>query len=105
MVNIYVRKVRARQLTIEQVPDRWLWYIKASLLTLVIFTICFAPSNLILIIHHANYYYSNTDALYFVYLIALCLGSLNSCLDPFLYFLMSKTTDHSTAYLTMVKSS
>lgn len=91
--------------TLNAKDRRWLWYIKASLLTLVIFTICFAPSNLILIIHHANYYYSNTDALYFVYLIVLCLGSLNSCLDPFLYFLMSKTTDHSTAYLTMVKSS
>uniref|UniRef100_A0A4W2FGD3 Coagulation factor II thrombin receptor like 2 n=1 Tax=Bos indicus x Bos taurus TaxID=30522 RepID=A0A4W2FGD3_BOBOX len=85
--------------TLNAKDRRWLWYIKASLLTFVIFTICFAPSNIILIIHHANYYYSNTDALYFVYLIALCLGSLNSCLDPFLYFLMSKITDHSTAYL------
>ncbi|XP_032191815.1 proteinase-activated receptor 3 [Mustela erminea] len=85
--------------------DRWLCYVKASLLVLVIFTICFAPSNVILIIHHANYYYNNTDGLYFVYLIALCLGSLNSCLDPLLYFLMSKIIDHSTVYLTMVKSS
>ncbi|XP_058585196.1 proteinase-activated receptor 3 isoform X2 [Neofelis nebulosa] len=83
---------------------RWLWYVKASLLILLIFTICFAPSNIILIIHHANYYYNNTDGLYFVYLIALCLGSLNSCLDPLLYFLMSKIIDHSTVYLTMVKS-
>lgn len=85
--------------------DRWLCYVKASLLILVIFTICFAPSNVILIIHHANYYYNNADGLYFVYLIALCLGSLNSCLDPLLYFLMSKIIDHSTVYLTMVKSS
>ncbi|XP_004466604.1 proteinase-activated receptor 3 [Dasypus novemcinctus] len=84
---------------------RWFWYVKASLLILVIFTICFAPSNIVLIIHHANYYYNNTDGLYFIYLIALCLGSLNSCLDPFLYFLMSKIADHSTDYLTMVKSS
>ncbi|XP_043326637.1 proteinase-activated receptor 3 [Cervus canadensis] len=91
--------------TLNAKDRRWLWYIKASLFTLVIFTVCFAPSNIILIIHHANYYYSDADALYFVYLIALCLGSLNSCLDPFLYFLMSKITDHSTAYLTMVKSS
>ncbi|XP_037657713.1 proteinase-activated receptor 3 [Choloepus didactylus] len=84
---------------------RWLWYVKVSLLILGIFTICFAPSNIILIIHHANYYYNNTDGLYFIYLIALCLGSLNSCLDPFLYCLMSKITDHSTGYLTVVKSS
>nr|AAC53137.1 protease-activated receptor 3 [Mus musculus]AAI40986.1 Unknown (protein for MGC:175946) [Mus musculus] len=71
----------------------WLGYIKAVLLILVIFTICFAPTNIILVIHHANYYYHNTDSLYFMYLIALCLGSLNSCLDPFLYFVMSKVVD------------
>ncbi|XP_015983259.2 proteinase-activated receptor 3 [Rousettus aegyptiacus] len=90
--------------TLNAYDHRWLWYVKASLLILVIFTICFAPSNIILIIHHAKYYH-NTDGLYFIYLIALCLGSLNSCLDPFLYFLMSKITNRSTIYLTIVKSS
>ncbi|XP_039101473.1 proteinase-activated receptor 3 isoform X1 [Hyaena hyaena] len=90
--------------TLNAYDHRWLWYVKISLLLLVIFTICFAPSNIILIIHHANYYYNNTDVLYFIYLIALCLGSLNSCLDPLLYFLMSKIIDHTTVYLTMVKS-
>uniref|UniRef100_A0A8C5L6V4 Coagulation factor II thrombin receptor like 2 n=1 Tax=Jaculus jaculus TaxID=51337 RepID=A0A8C5L6V4_JACJA len=75
---------------------RWLMYIKAILLILVIFTICFAPSNIILIVHHTNYYYNDTDGLYFMYLIALCLGSLNSCLDPCLYFLMSKIINQLT---------
>ncbi|ELV11051.1 Proteinase-activated receptor 3 [Tupaia chinensis] len=90
--------------TLNAYDHRWLWYIKASLFILVIFTICFAPSNIILIIHHANYYYDNADGLYFIYLIALCLGSLNSCLDPFFYFLMSRIIDHSTVYVTMVRS-
>ncbi|NXR14446.1 PAR3 protein, partial [Semnornis frantzii] len=70
--------------------QEWFWYVKVSLLILVIFAICFVPSNIILIIHHINYYYYNRDSLYSFYLIALCLSSLNSCLDPFLYFLMSK---------------
>lgn len=90
--------------TLNAYDHRWLWYVKASLLILMIFTMCFAPSNIILIVHHATYYY-NTDGLYLIYLIALCLGSLNSCLDPFLYFLMSKIKDHSTVYLTIVRSS
>lgn len=90
--------------TLNAYDHRWLWYVKASLLILMIFTMCFAPSNIILIIHHVTYYYS-TDGLYLIYLIALCLGSLNSCLDPILYFLMSKIKDHSTVYLTIVRSS
>ncbi|XP_072715815.1 proteinase-activated receptor 3 isoform X1 [Ciconia boyciana] len=83
----------------------WFWYVKVSLLILTIFAICFVPSNIILIIHHINYYYYNTDGLYSFYLIALCLSSLNSCLDPFLYFLMSKMRSQSNIYLTMVKIS
>ncbi|XP_069632926.1 proteinase-activated receptor 3 [Haliaeetus albicilla] len=83
----------------------WFWYVKVSLLILTIFAICFVPSNIILIIHHINYYYYNTDGLYSFYLIALCLSSLNSCLDPFLYFLMSKIRSQSNIYLTMVKIS
>ncbi|KFO53363.1 Proteinase-activated receptor 3, partial [Corvus brachyrhynchos] len=83
----------------------WFWYVKVSLLILTIFAICFVPSNIILISHHINYYYYNTDGLYSFYLIALCLSSLNSCLDPFLYFLMSKIRSQSNIYLTMVKIS
>ncbi|KFQ22660.1 Proteinase-activated receptor 3, partial [Mesitornis unicolor] len=83
----------------------WFWYVKASLLILTIFAICFVPSNIILIVHHINYYYYNTDGLYSFYLTALCLSSLNSCLDPFLYFLMSKIRSQSNSYLTMVKLS
>lgn len=70
---------------------KMLRYIKAILLILVIFTICFAPTNIILTLHHANYYNNNNT--YFIYLIALGLGSLNSCIDPFLYFVMSKVVD------------
>lgn len=83
----------------------WCWYVKVSLLILTIFAICFVPSNVILIIHHVNYYYYKTDGLYSFYLIALSLSSLNSCLDPFLYFLMSKIRSQSNTYLTMVKIS
>lgn len=68
-------------------------YIKAILLILGIFSICFVPSNVLFAIYHANYYSNNTEGLHVIYLMGLCLGSLNSCLDPFLYFLMLKVTD------------
>ncbi|KAM8962406.1 proteinase-activated receptor 3 [Pelodytes ibericus] len=80
-----------------------LMYIKITILLLVIFAICFTPSNLLLLVHQVRYHYSNKDDLYGCYLMSLCLSSLNSCLDPFLYFLMSKITNPSNNYVTMTK--
>lgn len=87
--------------TLKAYDQKWLWYIKISLLVLSIFAFCYTPSNILLITHHLNYYYSASDRLYLFYIIALCLSSLNSCLDPFLYFLMSKIKDNTS--LSMVK--
>ncbi|XP_018422122.1 PREDICTED: proteinase-activated receptor 3 [Nanorana parkeri] len=70
-------------------------YLKITILLLLIFALCFTPSNIILILHQVNYHYNNKDELYGSYLIALCFSSLNSCLDPFLYFLMSEITKRS----------
>lgn len=99
VIFCYVSIIR----TLKAYDQKWFWYIKVSFLILTIFAICYTPSNIILIAHHVNYYYNQKDNLYFFYLIALCLSSLNSCLDPFLYFLMSKIKAHTNAYLTVVK--
>ncbi|XP_068104959.1 proteinase-activated receptor 3-like [Hyperolius riggenbachi] len=73
-------------------------YLKITVLLLFIFALCFTPSNIILIVHQVTYHYSYKDELYSSYLIALCFSSLNSCLDPFLYFLMSEITKPSKKY-------
>ncbi|XP_077318693.1 proteinase-activated receptor 3 [Lithobates pipiens] len=80
-------------------------YVKITILLLLIFALCFTPSNIILILHQVNYHYNNKDELYGSYLIALCFSSLNSCLDPFLYFLMSEITKLSKNYSEMNKVS
>ncbi|XP_075038170.1 proteinase-activated receptor 3 [Mixophyes fleayi] len=78
-------------------PKRFL-YLKITILLLVIFTLCFTPSNLILLIHQLKYHYSKVDTMYAYYQVALSFSSLNSCLDPFLYFLMSEITKPSKIY-------
>ncbi|MEE6458547.1 hypothetical protein FKM82_000336 [Ascaphus truei] len=80
-------------------------YVKITTLLLVIFAICFTPSNTILIIHQVGYHSNNTDSMYSFYLMALCLSSLNSCLDPFVYFLMSKILNPSNNYNTIIRFS
>ncbi|KAM5192995.1 proteinase-activated receptor 3 [Mantella aurantiaca] len=80
-------------------------YLKITILLLLIFALCFTPSNIILILHQVNYHYSYKDGLYGSYLLALCFSSLNSCLDPFLYFLMSEITKLSKTYSEMKKVS
>ncbi|KAI4891079.1 hypothetical protein NFI96_025219 [Prochilodus magdalenae] len=57
---------------------------------LVMFLVCFTPSNIMLVVH-----YSLVDANvprngYGFYIITLCLSSLNSCLDPFVYYFISE---------------
>ncbi|KAG8598619.1 hypothetical protein GDO81_002674 [Engystomops pustulosus] len=83
--------------------QKWYLYLKITILLLIIFTLCFTPSNIILIIHQVRYHYTKMDDMYGSYLIALCFSSLNSCLDPFLYFLMAEITKPSNKYAKIIK--
>lgn len=59
---------------------------------LVIFVLCFMPTNCIMLAHYLMFddgvSLSNqgTDSSYALYLLFLCLGSLNCCLDPMVYY-------------------
>ncbi|XP_036443766.1 proteinase-activated receptor 2-like [Colossoma macropomum] len=57
---------------------------------LVMFLVCFTPNNITLMVHFsllARGIENNTHGLY---IITLCLSSLNSCLDPFVYYFISE---------------
>ncbi|KAL7853394.1 hypothetical protein AOLI_G00202380 [Acnodon oligacanthus] len=58
-------------------------------IVLVMFLVCFTPSNITLMVHFsllARGIQNNTHGLY---IIMLCLSSLNSCLNPFVYYFIS----------------
>ncbi|KAJ8380392.1 hypothetical protein SKAU_G00011700 [Synaphobranchus kaupii] len=70
----------------------WVHYIKASTLVFIIFTVCFTPSCVIHFAHYVTLYTSGQDHFYVYYSVTVCLCGLHSCLDPFLFSFMSKTT-------------
>ncbi|XP_026153494.1 proteinase-activated receptor 2 [Mastacembelus armatus] len=57
---------------------------------LVMFLLCFTPSNIMLLVHYILLLGEADNNLYGFYITALCLASLNSCIDPFVYYFISE---------------
>lgn len=57
---------------------------------LLMFLLCFAPSNIMLLVHYVLLLRGAADNLYGFYITTLCLASLNSCIDPFVYYFISE---------------
>lgn len=67
--------------------------IRLAFIVLLVFTFCFAPNNILLLAHTVLRLFFK-KSLYMAYKLTLCLSCLNSCLDPFIYYLASKDFRH-----------
>lgn len=81
------------------------YYIKASTLVFVIFLVCFTPSNTIHFIHYVRLYTSKQDDFYNHFTVAVCVCCFHSCLDPFLSYFITKTSNSRVNFISLARTS
>lgn len=79
----------------------WRQFIRVSTLVFVIFVVCFLPSGILHIAHYIRLFSNGDDRLYGYYRVAVCLCCFHSCLDPFLFLLISKTTASELEFISV----
>ncbi|XP_039631517.1 proteinase-activated receptor 3-like [Polypterus senegalus] len=76
--------------TLIKNKKKYLFAVKITALVLVMFIVCFAPSNIILVFHYSyESEHEKKDHLYYIHMLSLPVSSFNSCLDPFIYYYLS----------------
>ncbi|XP_065327545.1 proteinase-activated receptor 1-like [Pelmatolapia mariae] len=79
-----------------------------TLTVLVIFLLCFMPTNCLLLAHYLQFNTEKSqeapDGSYALYLVFLCLGSLNCLLDPLLYYFGSSQCQKRLSNMVKCKS-
>lgn len=95
-VVCFVRIIRE----LNQSHYDWAMYIKASSLVFAIFLVCFVPPGVLHFLHYVQLSVDGTEGLYAFFNVAVCLCCLHSCLDPFLFLLMSKSAGSKLYFMT-----
>ncbi|XP_051277856.1 proteinase-activated receptor 1 [Dicentrarchus labrax] len=85
-VVCYVRIIQALAAANVENRSRKTRAVVMALVVLVVFVVCFTPTNIILMVHYVQLSFKSSDSSYQAYLISMCVGSLSCCLDPVLYY-------------------
>ncbi|KAM4879138.1 proteinase-activated receptor 2 [Sylvia borin] len=78
--------------------------IKLIIVVLSMYLICFTPSNVLIIVHYSLLKAYSQSHLYVWYITVLCLSTLNSCIDPFIYYYISKDFRDNLKYALLCRS-
>ncbi|XP_041102205.1 proteinase-activated receptor 2-like [Polyodon spathula] len=91
-VTAYVLMIKTltASVTDENIGKKRRKAIMLIITVLVMYLVCFTPSNIMLVVHYSILRRNGIDKAYAFYITALCLASLNSCIDPFIYYFVSQ---------------
>ncbi|XP_074161887.1 proteinase-activated receptor 4 [Sminthopsis crassicaudata] len=70
--------------------ERYSYAVKLTVLVLVSAVTLFTPSNILLLIHYSDPRANGFGNLYFWYIPSLAISTLNSCVDPVIYYYVSE---------------
>ncbi|XP_073507416.1 proteinase-activated receptor 4 [Phyllobates terribilis] len=70
--------------------EKYTYAVKLSALVLFIVIIFLTPSNVVLLMHYSEHCLQRHGDLYAIYMVCLTLSTLNSCVDPFVYYYASE---------------
>ncbi|KAJ8405304.1 hypothetical protein AAFF_G00322950 [Aldrovandia affinis] len=70
--------------------ERYMHAVRVTALVLLVFVVCFLPSNVLLLLHYSEtYLIEDAQDLYVPYVVSLALSTFNSCVDPFIFYYVS----------------
>lgn len=98
-VACYLRVIRALAAANVDNRSRKTRAVVMTVIVLVVFVACFAPTNVLLMVHYTQAASGSGDATYRAYLLSMCVGSLSCCLDPLLYYFGSSQCQRQVAAL------
>uniref|UniRef100_A0A8D0B6H4 Proteinase-activated receptor 1 n=1 Tax=Salvator merianae TaxID=96440 RepID=A0A8D0B6H4_SALMN len=89
-VTCYVCIIRKLSFDINAKPGKRKHAILLSATVLCSFIVCFAPANILMLAQNISLSPSKPlEILYFAYILALCVGTINCCIDPLIYYYAS----------------
>uniref|UniRef100_A0A3Q3AVY1 Proteinase-activated receptor 1 n=2 Tax=Kryptolebias marmoratus TaxID=37003 RepID=A0A3Q3AVY1_KRYMA len=98
-VVCYVRVIQALAAANVENRSKKSRAIVMTVVVLLVFVVCFTPTNIILMVHYVHLAHASSDGSYRAYLLSMCVGSLSCCLDPVLYYYGSSQCQKQVAAL------
>ncbi|KAI1905246.1 hypothetical protein AGOR_G00014140 [Albula goreensis] len=101
----YVRIIQALRVKGVSMQAKRNRAVVMAVTVLTVFVVCFTPTNILLLAHYVQFAYQPSESSYAAYLVFMCIGSVNCCLDPVIYYFGSSQCRKKVAIFLRCKAS